>query len=146
MNITWRQSLYTKKRLQTEVQLIALVTHSASKAQIGKHFYCHFYVQIPVCVLTAYLPFDFSWTLVVTFPFPSKHLFSKDSLFCSPLRLAPDPFLLCLSQNPAAFVTHCCILIKTDSTGPAQSFKIFLIKDMEAQASLSWWLSFCNHN
>lgn len=68
------------------------------------------------------------------FSLPSKSPSSIDSLFCSPLRLAPDPFLFCLCQSLAAFDTHYYILIKTDSIDPAQSF--FLIKDLEAQARL----------
>lgn len=70
------------------------------------------------------------------FSLPSKPLSSIDWLFCSPLRLAPDPFLCCLSQSLAAFDTHYYLLIKTDSIDPAQSFKFLLIKDLEAQARL----------
>lgn len=65
---------------------------------------------------------------------PSKFPSSIDLLFCSPLRLAPDPFLFSLSQSLAAFDTRYYNLIKTDSIDPAQSF--FLIKDLEAQARL----------
>lgn len=70
------------------------------------------------------------------FSFPSKSPSTTDSLFNSPLRLVPDPFLFCLSQSLAAFDTHYYILIKTDSIDPIQSFKFFLIKDLAAQARL----------
>lgn len=144
MNITRRQSLYTKKMIQTEVQLIVLVIHSASKEQLGDlivNAYCHSCFQIPVCVLPAFLLFGFSETLLVMFPLLWKHQFSIDL----PLRLVLDPFLFCLRQILTAFVTHCCILIKSDSIDPVQSFKFLPIKDVEAQASLSCRLSSCNH-
>lgn len=68
------------------------------------------------------------------FSFLSKSTSTIGSLFHSPLRLAPDPFLFCLSQSLAAFDTHYYPLIKTDSIDPAQSFRLFLIKDLAAQA------------
>lgn len=70
------------------------------------------------------------------FSLPSKSPSSIDVVFHSLLRLAPDPFLFCLSQSLTAFDAHYYILIKTDSIDPTQSFKFLLIKDLEAQASL----------
>lgn len=68
------------------------------------------------------------------FSFLSKCPSTTGSLFYSPLRLAPDPFLFCLSQSLAGFDTRYYTLIKTDSIDPAQSFRLFLIKDLAAQA------------
>lgn len=68
------------------------------------------------------------------FSFLSKSPSTIGSVFYSPLRLAPDPFLFCLSQSLAVFDTHYYTLIKTDSIDPAQSFRLFLIKDLAAQA------------
>lgn len=71
------------------------------------------------------------------FSFLSKSPFTTDSVFLLTFEVSSLSFLIRLSQSLAAFDTHYYTLIKTDSIDRAQSFRLFLIKDLAAQARFS---------